>query len=121
MLSNLRLAMPVNKPFVSNRPVQTQPRFFNHSEKSLKEQISRDGHSDIERCCSDSRYHEYYDHKSVKSSASVKGCKLLEYYNSPMSFSSTFHARPLVCQGLLESPRVLTVLFETSKRISRKE
>ena len=30
-------------------------------------------------------------------------------------------ARPLVCQGLLESPRVLTVLFETSKRISRKE
>ena len=87
----------------------------------MKEQISRDGYFDRERCYIDSRYSECYDHKSVKSSASVKGCKLLEYYNSPMSFSSTFHARPLVCQGLLESSRVLTVIFETSKRIPQKE
>ena len=36
-------------------------------------------------------------------------------------FQAFIPARPLVCQGLLESSRVLTVLFETSKRISRKE
>ena len=59
----------------------------------MKEQISREGRSDRERCCFDSRYYEHYDHKSVKSSASAKGCKLLEYYNSPTSFLSSFSAR----------------------------
>ena len=64
--------------------------FFNRSETSLKEQISRDVYSHRERCCFVFRYHEYYDHKSVKSSASVTGYKLTEYYKSPTSFSSPF-------------------------------
>ena len=87
---NLRLGRPVNKPFVSNRPVQSRPRFPNRSETSLKENISRDGYFDRDSCYIDSRYSECYYHKSVKSSASVKGCKLPEYYNSPTSFSSPF-------------------------------
>ena len=82
--------MPVNKPFVSNRPAQSRPRFFNRSETSLKEQISRDGYSDHERGRFDSRYYECYDHKSVKSSASVTGYTLPEYYNSPTPFSSPY-------------------------------
>ena len=36
-------------------------------------------------------------------------------------FQALFPARPLLCQGSMETPRDLTVLFETSKRISRKE
>ena len=36
-------------------------------------------------------------------------------------FHAFILARPLVSQGLMESQRVLTVLFETSKPISRKE
>ena len=121
MLSNLRLAMPVYKPFVSNRLAQSRPRFFNCSEAFLKEQISRDGRFIRERRYIDSRYSECYDHKSLKSSASITCYTLPEYYNSLTSFLSPFPARPLVCQGLMESPRVLTVLFDTSKRISRKE
>ena len=80
--------MPVNKLFVSNRPVQTRPRLFNRSETSVKEKISRGGYFDRERCYIDSRYSKCYDHKSVKSSASVTGYTLPEYYNSPTSFSS---------------------------------
>ena len=78
-LQTLRLSMPVNKPFVSNRPVQGRPRFFNRSETSLREQIPRDGYPDRKLGCLGSRYHEYYDHKSVKSSASVTVYKLPEY------------------------------------------
>ena len=87
---NLRLPMPVNKPFISNRPVQTRPRFSNRSETSLKENILRDGYFDRDSCYIDSRYSECYDHKSVKSSASVIGYTLPEYYNSPTSFSSPY-------------------------------
>ena len=86
--------MPVNKPFLNNRPVQSPPMFLNHSETPLKQQISRDGYFDRERSCLDSRYHEYNDHKLVKSSARVKGYKLPEYYNSPMPFSSPFSCPP---------------------------
>ena len=71
--------MPVNKPFVKNRPVQSRPRLFYRSKTFLKEQITRDGHSDRKRCNFDSRYHEYYDHKSMKSSASVTCYTLPEY------------------------------------------
>ena len=60
----------------------------------MREQISRDGYSDRERCCFDSRYYECYDHKSVKSSASVKDFQLAEYYISLTSFSSTFSCLP---------------------------
>ena len=35
-------------------------------------------------------------------------------------FQALIPVRPLVCQGLMESPPVLTVFFETSKRISRE-
>ena len=56
----------------------------------MREQISRDGYSDHERGRFDSRYYECYDHKSVKSSASVKVFQLAEYYISLRSFSSTF-------------------------------
>ena len=46
------------------------------------------------------------------------------FLNNPIiqrRFQAFILARPLVSQGLMESQRVLTVLFETSKPISRKE
>ena len=38
-----------------------------------------------------------------------------------LRFQAPISARPLVWQGLMKSQRFLTVLFETSKSITRKE
>ena len=43
--------------------------------------------SDHERWCFDSRYSEYHNHNSLKSSANVKSQKPPEYYNFLASFS----------------------------------